>query len=190
MLRLGCLIAVILIVVVSVLIIKFLPWWGAILAFAGLAVVGFVLVPKLISRGISRIGMGLFETKSKVLRDAQVTIHATQWTEKPDRSSIEDDDEYYEEEDDSSLRFLLVEATITPKPGQSEMQHYEPLEMMLVPFDKPVGPESFGNDSDEADNGVQASMPCTSTKTAAPPMNTTRSRAATASAWCSGCPSR
>lgn len=161
MLRLGCLLVIVVVAAVSVAIIKFLPWWGAILAFAGIGALLLYVVPKLLSRSIGKFGMALFETKSKVLRDAGVTVHAVEWTAKPEQAGDDDDDEDEDDEEDElgKLSYLLVEATFSPGRGDGgPMQHYEPAEMLLVPHDKPVSAKSLTDDSDEGPEAHAADL--------------------------------
>ncbi len=47
----------------------------------------------------------------------------------------EDDADSDEDVDSKNARFVLVDFTLTPSPGQSRMQHYEPSELLLVPID-------------------------------------------------------
>jgi hypothetical protein len=151
MIRIGCLLAFVLIVGIPVVAAKFLPWWGTLLVILGEA---FVLVlggPKLVKYGFKRFALGLFQTKSRVLKDAGVHVHRVEATTKPVREAASaaalpdaddaDDDEEAESpapaEPDNN-RYVLVEFTLTPQPNQSKMAYYDPSELMLIPFDAKV----------------------------------------------------
>lgn len=162
MIRLGCLLLVVLLVGVPAVAAQFLPWWAVVLVFVGEVALLVLSIPKLIKFGFTRFAMGLFTTKSRVLHGAGVHVHRVEAVEKPGEddepisplieqaaeSPVEahDDDNDEEATDDAEdesadradYRYVLVEFTLTPRPGQSKMTHYEPSEIMLIPFDQKV----------------------------------------------------
>jgi hypothetical protein len=157
MFRYGCLLAVIVLVGLPVLASRFLPWWGICLVILAEGVGLVVIGPKLVAFGIKRFAIGLFKTKSQVLKGAAVHVHSVELTAKPvdENDALADQTENDEAEagdvepaDDS--RYVLIDFTLTPMPGQSKMTHWEPDELMLVPFDLP-------NDAKEDDH-VSASI--------------------------------
>jgi hypothetical protein len=153
MFRLGCLLMVLILVGVPVLASRFLPWWGTSLVILGEAVLLVVVAPKLIAWGIKRFAIGLFKTKSEVLKGAQVHVHSVALADEPADSEVvdgdsdeseesdEDESDEPENEDDESdeeiSRYVQIDFTLTPMPGTSKMKHWEPDELMLVPFDLP-----------------------------------------------------
>ena len=163
MLRLGCLLLIIILIAIPAIASQYLTTWGTILVIVAEAAALLIGGPKLLSWGLKRAMLGLFMTKSRVLRNAGIHVHrveatersadppraeaaATESSEASSESEIEDDEQKDEDEDDDTLapadhRFVLVDFTITPKPAQSKMSHWEPGELMLVPFDSKVDPE-------------------------------------------------
>jgi hypothetical protein len=176
MLRLGCLLVLALLIAIPAVASRYLPWWGTLLVivgeFAGLVLLG----PTLVKYGVKRFAIGLFATKSRVLRDAMVAVHRVEATARPAREGTDEADESGEdedededegeregegedddEEDEGPRNYVLVDFTLTPKPGQSRMQHYEPSELMLVPFDQKVSMDEADDptDADAASAGVE-----------------------------------
>jgi hypothetical protein len=166
MFKLGCIVSLVVLIGLPVLAAQYLPWWGTCLVVLGEAVVLVVIAPKLIAAAIKRFAIGLFKTKSQVLHGAQVHIHGVQLTDKPEELSEDEDDQQEELEDqavgdeddaddddyddeepdepDEVHRYVLVDFTVTPMPGASKMTHWEPSELMLVPF-------NLANDAKEDD---------------------------------------
>jgi hypothetical protein len=145
MFRYGCLLAVIVLVGLPVLASRFLPWWGTCLAIVGEGVLLVVVGPKLVALAIKRFAVGLFKTKSEVLKGAAVHVHSVDSSTKPVEpdESAPDTEDPGEPPDDS--RYVLIDFTLTPLSGTSKMNHWEPGELMLVPFDLP-------NDAKEVDH--------------------------------------
>lgn len=145
MFRLGCGVILILLIGIPIVCQRFLPWWGTLVVIAGEILLLIVGGPKLFGYLFKRMAISLFMTKSAVLRGAMVSIERVEPTTSPateEASLLESDSDDEDEDVDTSrkdLRYYLVEFHITPKPGQSRMQHYEPGEMQLVPFDMKVG---------------------------------------------------
>ena len=135
MLKLTILILLIVIVAVPIAAGQILPWWGTLLVLLVEVVLLASMGPRLIAFVIKYYLLGLFKTKSSVLRGAQVEIHAVKHTEKPARQTGEDRQDTDEEEDKGPTRHVMVDCTIRPKAGVSAMQFYDPAELMLVPFD-------------------------------------------------------
>jgi hypothetical protein len=150
MFRYGCLLSVIVLIGLPVLASRFLPWWGTCLVIIGEGIGLVVVAPKLVAFGIKRFAVGLFKTKSQVLKGAAVHIHNVELTEKPvDETGAlpdqTDDEEPGDSEPADDVRYVLIDFTLTPMPGGSKMTHWEPDELMLVPFDLP-------NDAKEDDH--------------------------------------
>jgi hypothetical protein len=167
MFRFGCVMIVVVLVAIPTVAMYFLPLWSlpVVVLAEGFALV--YVVPKLFKFGIKRFAMGLFMTKSAALRGAAVHVHAVRPVGKPggrpelenrrDATDVvaadgtvvttpagadggDDDDDADEDDDDEpdNRRYVLVDFTLTPAPGKSKMQFYEPSELMLAPFDAKV----------------------------------------------------
>jgi len=136
--------------------------------FAGLGamVVAFViaikLIPKMIGRGIQKFAIGMFESKSKVLRGATAEVHSVEVVEKPERDfddEYDDDDEPDDDDEEACgpLRYVAVDATVKPKPSGGPFMNWHPYEMALVPCDTPAvdlsNLEALGETS-EAENSA------------------------------------
>ena len=149
MLRFGCVLTLILFVAYITAAFRFLPWWGAVLAIAGLILALAYIVPKLVFRGatsfLRRKGLAFIEMKSKVLRDATVEIESVEWVPRPadqmDSSGFDDEGETAQVARRSPW-LLRVTAFIrpagSPQPGEvvrsqdTPFQLYEPSEFTLV----------------------------------------------------------
>ena len=198
MFRLGCAAILVLMFAIPAIAAHYLPWWGVILVL--IAEVLFLLRagPALVKYGFKRLFLGLFLTKSRVLKGATVKIHEVRLTARPvrrrqldtqpqspdqqrteitaadgtvittpvatnepeqpenegveDADAEEDTDSEEEDADSKNARFVLVDFTLTPSPGQSRMQHYEPAELLLVPIDAKISLTE-----DPTSDGVSAS---------------------------------
>lgn len=173
MLRLGCLLVVVVLIAIPVIAAKVLhlPLWGTMLIIVAEAALLLIGGPKLAGWAVKRFMLNLFMTKSRALRDAGVHVHrvepaprpatateatseivdASEGESKGDEEGSEDDAE--NDDSESSLadhRFVLVEFTVTPKPGSSKMSHWEPGEIMLVPFNAKVDPDHDTDDKQSA----------------------------------------
>ena len=149
MLKLGCVLTLILFVAYIAAAFHFLPWWGAVLAIAGLILVLVYVVPKLLFRGVTtffkRKGLAFIELKSKVLRGATVEVEHAEWVPRPAEQMEASDPEDEEEAAYVAARspsLLRVTAFIRPagssKPGEvvraedTPFQLYDPSEFSLV----------------------------------------------------------
>ena len=159
MLRIGCLLALLVLIGIPLLAGQYLPWWGTLLVVVGEIALLVLAGPKLFTYAVKRFAIGLFMTKSKVLRGATVVVHRVEPAEArqpsvenadapadvAETSDAEQDEDDEPGEDDESRdgprRYVLVDFTVTPQPGQSRMQFYDPSELMLVPFDLKVSPD-------------------------------------------------
>src|SRR3954470_2888290 len=81
--KLGCLTAFVVIIGAPVLASRYLPWWGTILFVAAEGVLLLWGVPRLFVLGAKRIALGLFTTKSRVLRGAMCLVHDVRLTSAP-----------------------------------------------------------------------------------------------------------
>ena len=175
MIRLGCLLALVLAIAVPAIASRYLPFWGTMLVVLA---EGFLLVligPKLFGWAIKRFIMGMFRTKSRVLQGARVHIHEVRAVEKPqereqfveearalpgegepeeaDQDQDEDEeDEEDEEEADGDHHHVFVDVTITPVGGTSKMSHWDPTELLLVPYDARISMDD-GEDATDALSG-------------------------------------
>jgi hypothetical protein len=171
MLKFGCLILLVVVIAIPTIVSQFSPWWVVMLVvFAELLLLIYGL-PFLIKHGLKRFAIGLFTTKSRALRGAAVQIHEIRNTLKPverenedgreeivaadgtivtsPQSDPDDDDEDEEDDEVDDSRYVLVDFTLTPIPGSSRMQHYDPFDLMLVPFDTKTGNVDPDDDNDE-----------------------------------------
>jgi hypothetical protein len=83
MLRIGCLIVLAVLIAIPVIAARFLPGWGVLLVVLAEAAALLYGTPKLIGFAAKRLAIGLFMTKSKVLRGAAVHVHDVRPTRKP-----------------------------------------------------------------------------------------------------------
>lgn len=145
----------------------FLPWWGTLLVIIGEVVLLGVGLPALLKYVITKFAKGLFETKSKVLRNAQVEIHACELTTKPERDEFPapengDEDSELEGDDSSDLgpkvdRYVLVDCTITPDPRHAgPMTHWDPFDFALAPYGKPMGIEHMDGDTEHDEGSLES----------------------------------
>jgi hypothetical protein len=152
MFKLGCLVMLFVLIGLPVLAGRFLPWWGTCLVILGEGLLLVFVAPRLIAIAIERVAVGLFRTKSAVLKAARVRVHCVEPTSEPtdgesDEIQTDGSAEQGPLDDQPTLpmRYVLIDFTLTPAPGASRMTHWEPRELMLVPFD-------LGNDIKEDDN--------------------------------------
>jgi hypothetical protein len=112
-----------------------LPAWGFLLALVGV----FLLVMLVLNVGTNRITTSLFmipfKAKGAVLRKASAEVHSVEAAEAPSESrrgehagdgkppAREEPREYYR-----------VDVTITPRPALGRFKHWEPGELLVVPY--------------------------------------------------------
>jgi hypothetical protein len=168
MLRIGCVVILALLIAIPVIAARYLPGWGVLLVVVAEAAALVVGIPKLIGFGVKRFAIGLFMTKSKVLRGAAVHVHDVRPTSKPASDSntvpapalsgnaAEPSGAPAADQDEeetatvspveqsavaapaSADRYVLVDFTLTPAPSASKMRFYEPSELLLVPIDAKI----------------------------------------------------
>jgi len=160
--KLGCLATFVLVIGAPVLASRYLPWWGTIMFLVAEGILLLWGVPKLFVFGAKRVAIGLFTTKSRVLRGAMCQVHEVRLTTPPvirreltgesaGTSDIQDSNNVTPTmKTTAGTRFILIDFTITPRPGQSRMTHYEPSELMLIPFDRKISLEKDPTDSGDA----------------------------------------
>ena len=164
MLRIGCLVALVILIGIPVLAAQYLPWWETLLVVVGEVTLLILAGPKLFTYGVKRFAIGVFMTKSKVLRGATAVVHRVEPATAPEPADNiatgetedqeeRDDEDDQDEERGGPRRYVLVEFTVTPQPGQSRMQFYDPSEMMLVPYDLKL---SADPDADPTDDDARA----------------------------------
>lgn len=149
MFRIGCLLAVLVIVGIPVVASQYLTTTGTLLLVLIEAAVIIFLAPKVIAFAIKRFAVGLFKTKSQVLRGAQAHIRSLHLTDRP--VEVEDPENDEHSDDESTIaegqvltagrsnadhyRYVQIDFTVTPMPGASKMAFWEPGDLMIVPFD-------------------------------------------------------
>lgn len=129
-------ILLILLIVATIVAIKFLPWWailgGILLLFVG----GKLFIGRIIG-GLFKMP---FKAKGAVLKGATAEVHSVAPTAKPMPSSDEGEPEEEDDADKGPHDFYLVEATITPAGNDGAFKLWEPCSLMLVaPDTKPDG---------------------------------------------------
>ena len=129
-----------------------LPWWGALLFIAGEALLLVKLAPKLGNFVVSRLGMGLFEIKSKVLRGAQLQVHSCEPTEPigPPVDAPGDEPELC----------VRLEGTITPNPKHEGPMHlWDPWDLIVVPYGAKFRLDDDENPHDSIVESIQLVLP-------------------------------
>jgi len=164
--RIGCTAALVLIVGIPIVASRYLPWWGTLLVIIGEIVGLRFLIPRLFALGIKRVFLGMFVTKSRVPQGAMVHVHAVELKQpQADRQTIiepagenllaqrepEDADDV-----DAGKRLVQIEFTLTPKPRTSRMTHWEPAELLLVPFDSEIDMREDPTSNDAVAGQVKA----------------------------------
>lgn len=140
------------------LLFYLLPWPAALpltllLLFLTPFAVKFLAV-RLAKRFMGNLLTGMVDAKSRVLRNARAEVHAVRRTDPPPRAA-----HAVESVDDTGgggievltpHRYVLVDVTITPAASRGGMSHWEPSELVLVPFDQEVRPADVlsGQDDD------------------------------------------
>lgn len=85
MFRLGCVTILVLLFAIPAVAAYYLPWWGVLLVLIGEVFVLMRAGPALFKYGVKRFFIGIFMTKSRVLRGAKVEIHEVRLTTQPVR---------------------------------------------------------------------------------------------------------
>ncbi|MCX5659289.1 MAG: hypothetical protein NTW19_06145 [Planctomycetota bacterium] len=152
------------------------PWGvaGALVAFVILAPIVLKLVGK---RLLQRFAIGLFDSKSRVLRDATAVIHSVTPADAPsidldtptpgsapgttpdDSEAAEGGDDEGDDVDDEPARttkkidlnqhYYHIDATIKPKPADGKFQHWDLDDLTLVPFDLKIERSADAAESDD-----------------------------------------
>jgi len=132
----------------------YLSWWTTVLIVIALVMLAIRLIPSFASRGLSDVMKKLFDSKSRVLRDAVVHVHAVELTHPP-AAVIDDETEQMfddDERDPGDTKYVLVDATITPGQSEGPMHHWEPAELRLVGFERDTSLEAMADgDGDGGD---------------------------------------
>ena len=141
-------------IVATVASFVYLEWWQALLVslttFVLIIVLGKFLVRRTLGN-LKNLAKGMFDAKSRVLRNATADIHTVKPTEMPQvvrnllAEAREGNGEEFEgaEVDDADLAmkdhaWFQIEATIFPDASQAkEMQHWDLDDLRLIPFDTP-----------------------------------------------------
>jgi hypothetical protein len=125
-------------------LVKWLPWWGSLLALGGLAIGAKFMAGSLLKRFI----MGAFKAKSAALAGAQATLHGVQRVgpPKPDEGDDPDDVEMPEE----PVEWVQLDVTVhVPEDNgaKTPFRYWDPYELSIVPPDaKPGLHEEDGDD--------------------------------------------
>jgi hypothetical protein len=157
--KLGCLGAVAVIVAIPIVAGLYLPWWGTVLVIIAEIVALRLAVPRLLALALRRFGMRLLDTKSRVLRDASVRILRVEPYDGPSfrrtrelQSPEDEDEEVFEAEATPPPTFagrhVMVEFTLTPRPGGGPMSHWDPSDLRIVAFDTRIG-RNIDDDHDD-----------------------------------------
>ncbi len=144
-------IAIVVMAVIVALSFIYLPLWGAALVLVALLVTLALSFKWIAGKVVERFFIGIFDMKSKALRDAEVVVHLVAPAAAPlRRRDLETVDEMDESEDEphgvkgeaqsTVIRaYYTVEVTITPrtKPGNA-FQLWDVDDLMLIPYDMKV----------------------------------------------------
>ena len=152
--------SLLLFIVVTIAAFVYLEPWQALLVVAGMILAVFFAI-KYVMRNLGKIlgnaMLRAFETKAMVLRGAEVAIHHVEATMAPANAASSDDegdpdeDEADEDETDGEgdeqdgdaaapkgpLAYYRLDVTITPRPGVSEMSHWDVDDLRVVSYDAP-----------------------------------------------------
>lgn len=128
---------------------------GALGAFV-LFCVGVKLLIGHVKRKFLGLGKALFDAKSRVLRDAEVTVHGVQTAPKVELDvEVELEDEDDPAQPSPETKFFFLDVTIVPKEseGDTPFQCWDSTELELVSFDAPVRTmDDEALDSDESES--------------------------------------
>lgn len=83
----------------------------------------------------SRAFLVPFKLKGQVLQGAELRVHGIEPAAAPPQDSYEDDDEDDDEEPATPRAYYRLDVTITPTAPPGKMSHWEPAELLIVPFD-------------------------------------------------------
>src|SRR5262245_14109575 len=108
-----------------VVAIRQLPWWGSVLLFVALILVG----KWLIKRALKNLLVMPFKMKGAVLHDASAQVHSVTPTSAPTKTDASDEDE---EKSAEPRRYYALDVTIEPKPATGKFSHWEPGELRLA----------------------------------------------------------
>ena len=149
--RLVVLAALVVLVVAGVLAVRWLPWWGIILAAVVIVIVGKIVVGRI----VRRLFLAPFRAKGAVLKGATADVHQVSVTEAPVGQSAgnsspdaDGDDGEAEEaaatsvETAAARHHYLLEVTISPQAATGPFGHWEPGELRLVRPESQLRPES------------------------------------------------
>jgi hypothetical protein len=150
-------------VIISVAAFVYLEWWQAILASGFtfmLIVTGIKYLIKSMLGNLGQMAKGLFDAKSKVLRNASVDVHSVRSTSPPlaltEQLNDPNTDEFERAEaaaDLQNLRWYEIEASIFPDANQAgPMQHWDYYDLRIVPEDAPPRGMWNAGDSDDSES--------------------------------------
>jgi hypothetical protein len=155
-------IAVVVLAAVVALSFIYLPTWGALLVLVGLLLVFAMSFKWIMGKVAERFFMGIFDMKSRALRDADAVIHSVKPASAPARDAdmelVDEDGEKDgatdEDEANDPARMVIreyytVEATITPKPVSGKGFHMWDIDdLTMVPYEMKVT-KSADDDADD-----------------------------------------
>lgn len=115
-------------VVLAILAIKLLPWWGSVAL-----VLGFALMLKVLG---GRILAGLFrapfKAKGAALRGAEAVVHHIEAASAPPIEEVDEELRRELEAERAGCSYYWIDATITPKNADSKFTHWEPGELVVA----------------------------------------------------------
>ncbi len=154
-------------VVATVAAFVYLQWWQAILASAAtlvmIVVAGKYAVRHMLG-SLADLAKGLFETKSRVLRNATADVHSVQpatlpqemaeWLENAEIPSTDPDDPLPDlaeiDRIRNQTRWFTVESTIFPDVSAARgMRHWDLDDLRLVPYEKVISANSDDDSEDD-----------------------------------------
>jgi hypothetical protein len=136
-------VVVLLVVTLLTLSLIYLPWWGTGLVLLALMLTLALSFKWIAGKVMERFFIGIFDIKSKALREAGAEVHSVKQVEAPVRESdmqMVDEQAPPEQAKEEPVRiFYAVEATITPKPAMGKAFHLWDIDdVMMVPYDLKV----------------------------------------------------
>ncbi len=144
-------------VAVLVAAVRYLPWWGILLALAGKALALYLGFKYAFQRILTSLLMIPFKAKGGVLKGATTVVHAIEAAEAPPsrRDDSHEDEELNSEVDSPQTpalprTYYRLDVTITPRPPTGRgFQFWEPGDLMLIPANTKVTFESDDDDTAE-----------------------------------------
>ncbi|HSH95039.1 MAG TPA: hypothetical protein VK968_12890, partial [Roseimicrobium sp.] len=113
----------------AVAAVIYLPWWGSVLLFLSLILIGKLCVGRIVE-ALFKLP---FKAKGAVLRAAKVEVHSIGPATKPVKERDSEGQEDPEgEEEDATLRYHCLDVTVTPTHTGGSFRGWGPCELQLV----------------------------------------------------------